>query len=89
MTDLIVRILKRNPKERIDYEDFFNHPFLMKSKFFQRTTLRFIEIVDVAFSLGQPMPISSGRTQTSSISIISSSPLREGILSQAQELVSG
>ncbi len=32
LTDLIVRILKRNPKERIDYEDFFNHPFLTKSK---------------------------------------------------------
>jgi hypothetical protein len=33
------------------------------------------------------MPISSGRTQTSSMSIISSSPLREGILSQAQDFV--
>jgi serine/threonine-protein kinase ULK/ATG1 len=32
LTDLIIRILKRNPKERIDYEDFFNHPFLIKSK---------------------------------------------------------
>lgn len=32
LTDLIVRILKRNPKERIDYDDFFNHPFLNKSK---------------------------------------------------------
>jgi serine/threonine-protein kinase ULK/ATG1 len=32
LTDLIVRILKRNPKERIDYEDFFNHSFLTKSK---------------------------------------------------------
>jgi len=60
LTDLIVRILKRNPKERIDYEEFFNHPFLTKS---------------------QPMPISSGRTQGSNMSIISSSPLREGILS--------
>jgi hypothetical protein len=37
---------------------------------------------------GQAIPISSGRTQTSSMSIISSSPLREGILSQAQEFVS-
>ncbi|CAF0932547.1 unnamed protein product [Adineta ricciae] len=64
LKDLIVRILKRNPKERIDYEDFFNHPFLAKS---------------------QPIPISSGRTQTSSINIISSSPLREGILSQVQD----
>lgn len=33
LTDLIVRILKRNPKERIDYEDFFNHSFLAKSIF--------------------------------------------------------
>lgn len=33
------------------------------------------------------MPISSGRTQTSSMSIISSSPLREGILSQVQDFV--
>ncbi|CAF0816387.1 unnamed protein product [Adineta steineri] len=64
LTDLIVRILKRNPKERIDYEDFFTHAFLTKS---------------------QPMPISSGRTQTSTINIISSSPLREGILSQGQD----
>jgi serine/threonine-protein kinase ULK/ATG1 len=64
LTDLIVRILKRNPKERIDYEDFFNHPFLIKN---------------------QPIPISSGRIQTSSMSIISSSPLREGILSQGQD----
>ena len=32
--------------------------------------------------------MSSGRTQTSSMSIISSSPLREGILTQAQEFVS-
>jgi hypothetical protein len=38
--------------------------------------------------LGQPMPISSGRTQTSTMSIISSSPLREGILSQGQDFVS-
>ncbi|CAF1958256.1 unnamed protein product [Rotaria magnacalcarata] len=64
LTDLIVRILKRNPKERIDYEDFFDHPFLAKS---------------------QPIPISSGRAQTSAMSIISSSPLREGILSQVQD----
>ena len=35
-----------------------------------------------------PMPISSGRTQTSSMSIINSSPLREGILSQEQDFVS-
>jgi serine/threonine protein kinase len=33
LSDLITRILKRNPKERIDYEEFFNHPFLQKSKF--------------------------------------------------------
>ncbi|CAF1046448.1 unnamed protein product [Rotaria sordida] len=64
LTDLIVRILKRNPKERIDYEDFFNHPFLKKS---------------------QPVPISSGRTEKTAMSIISSSPLREGILSQGQD----
>lgn len=31
LTDLITRTLKRNPKERIDYIDFFNHPFLKKS----------------------------------------------------------
>lgn len=88
MTDLIVRILKRNPKERIDYEDFFNHPFLTKSKFLPKTILRVIEMDDLAFSSGQPIPISSGRTQTSSMSIISSSPLREGILSQVQDFVS-
>lgn len=28
--DLIIRTLKRNPKERIDYEEFFLHPFLRK-----------------------------------------------------------
>ncbi|XP_047096686.1 serine/threonine-protein kinase ULK3 [Schistocerca piceifrons] len=26
--DLLVRLLKHNPSERIDYESFFNHPFL-------------------------------------------------------------
>ncbi|CAF1040572.1 unnamed protein product [Rotaria sp. Silwood1] len=30
--DLLRRILKRNPKERIDFEDFFNHPFLRQSQ---------------------------------------------------------
>ena len=31
LADLIIRTLKRNPNERIDYEEFFNHPFLRKS----------------------------------------------------------
>ncbi|CAF3804076.1 unnamed protein product [Adineta steineri] len=61
LADLITRILKRNPKERIDYEEFFNHPFLKKS---------------------QPVNIS----KASNMTIISSSPLREGILSQGQDL---
>ena len=84
LTDLIYRILKRNPKERIDYEDFFNHPFLTKSNESLRERTRF----GTTIILDQPIPIVSGRTQTSSMSIISSSPLREGILSQVQDLVS-
>jgi serine/threonine-protein kinase ULK/ATG1 len=84
LTDLIVRILKRNPKERIDYEDFFNHPFLTKSKLKNSNSNNQLFLL---FISGQPMPISSGRTQTSSMSIISSSPLREGILSQGQDFV--
>ena len=84
LTDLIHRILKRNPKERIDYEDFFNHPFLTKSNESLRESARF----GTTIILDQPIPIVSGRTQTSSMSIISSSPLREGILSQVQDLVS-
>jgi serine/threonine-protein kinase ULK/ATG1 len=61
LADLITRTLKRNPKERIDYDEFFNHPFLRKI---------------------QPVNISL----TSNLNIISSSPLREGILSQGQDL---
>ncbi|UJR23652.1 hypothetical protein I4U23_026636 [Adineta vaga] len=61
LTDLITRILKRNPKERINYEEFFNHPFLKKSQ-------------------------SVNNSQASNINIISSSPLREGILSQGHDL---
>jgi len=61
LADLILRTLKRNPKERIDYDDFFNHPFLSKT---------------------QPVSITATRAANSSLSIISSSPLREGILTQ-------
>jgi serine/threonine protein kinase len=57
LADLITRILKRNPKERIDYEEFFNHPFLKKSilkknkshfclinkNFFFRSTCKYIK----------------------------------------------
>ncbi|CAF3755651.1 unnamed protein product [Rotaria magnacalcarata] len=32
LADLIRRILKRDPTERIDFEDFFNHPFLKKNQ---------------------------------------------------------
>ncbi|CAF1164365.1 unnamed protein product [Rotaria sordida] len=32
LTDLLKRILKRNPKERIDFQEFFNHPFLRKNQ---------------------------------------------------------
>jgi serine/threonine-protein kinase ULK2 len=30
LKDLLLRILKRSPKERIDFEDFFSHSFLRK-----------------------------------------------------------
>ncbi|CAF4262189.1 unnamed protein product [Rotaria socialis] len=32
LADLIRRILKRDPTERIDFEDFFSHPFLKKNQ---------------------------------------------------------
>uniref|UniRef100_A0A0N5CBA4 non-specific serine/threonine protein kinase n=1 Tax=Strongyloides papillosus TaxID=174720 RepID=A0A0N5CBA4_STREA len=28
LRDLLIRMLKKNPKDRIEFEDFFNHPFL-------------------------------------------------------------
>lgn len=61
LADLIIRTLKRNPNERIDYEEFFSHPFLRKNH-------------------------AEETAQGSNLSIISSSPLREGILSQGHDL---
>ncbi|CAD6193814.1 unnamed protein product [Caenorhabditis auriculariae] len=29
LRDLLLRLLKKNPRERISFEDFFNHPFLV------------------------------------------------------------
>ena len=39
-------------------------------------------------SAGQPVNIAIGKTQASGLSIISSSPLRDGILSQGHDYVS-
>lgn len=79
LTDLITRTLKRNPKERIDYADFFNHPFLKKSNSISTE----FSFVDLLFLLAQPVNIALASNMT----IISSSPLREGILSAGQDLV--
>jgi hypothetical protein len=48
LADLITRTLKRNPKERIDYDEFFNHPFLRKSK--QKKSIDFVLIEKIYFS---------------------------------------
>ncbi|XP_078680406.1 serine/threonine-protein kinase ULK1-like isoform X1 [Branchiostoma floridae x Branchiostoma belcheri] len=62
LRDLLTKLLKRNHKERMDYEEFFVHPFICGSP----TKPNFEELGDSIFELASPVPVPLRHTSSSS-----------------------
>nr|KAG5698390.1 hypothetical protein BaRGS_006585 [Batillaria attramentaria] len=69
LKDLLLRLLKRNAKDRIEFEDFFSHPFLKKFKAVPKVSSK--------TRTSSPSPVSS-RRRTPSVSSEDSTPKSVG-----------
>ncbi|XP_045475967.1 serine/threonine-protein kinase unc-51-like isoform X2 [Harmonia axyridis] len=55
LQDFLTRLMKRNPKERLSFDEFFNHPFLQRDQYHRKSPIP----GDFPLPFFEPSPVSS------------------------------